>query len=387
MNTLLRAPKKFCSHLFRKGLHFYANHCKRRDVINERYREECVSISGLSQEFFTPLTKDEKNKVVAMWGDLLLGFGMSFKECEVYKHFRGFDERFLPFQVYLPLVSRRLNDYRYTKIYEHKSLLGRLTQGELQFPKCIVRCINKEYYSDDMSELSYEEAVTICLKYEKVIVKIAQEIAGGHGVQCLNKEKLGHKVFECEIRNMLLEPKVDFVIQEYLQQSPYMAKFNPDSVNTLRIQTLYLNGKFSVGSIILRMGNPGSLVDNLCSGGVVVGVNNDGRLHDFGYNAQLEVAHRHSGITFKDECIPELTKILEKVKADHIHQFSLCKYIGWDIMINENGCPVCIEVNTSQNGALPFQICCGPVFGERTKEVINYCMSKPFIYNKAIGRY
>ena len=291
----------------------------------------------------------------------------------------------MPFQVYLPLVSRRLNDYRYTKIYEHKSLLGRLTHGELQFPKCLVRCVNKEYYSDDMSELSYEEAVSTCLKYERVIIKIAQEISGGHGVQCLDKKKLGLDAYELEIKKVLLNTKVDFVVQECLRQSAYMAKFNPDSVNTLRVQTLYLNGKFSVGSIVLRMGTPGSRVDNFCSGGVVVGVNKDGCLNDFGYNAQLGVAYSHGGITFKGECIPGLTKILEKVKVDHIHQFSLCKYIGWDIMIDENNCPVCIEVNTSQNGVLPFQICCGPVFGDRTQEVIDYCMSKPFFYNKAIG--
>ena len=315
------------------------------------------------------------------------GGGISFKEFEVYKHFRGFDERFLPFQLYLPLVSRRLNDYKYCKLLEHKSLLGRFTHGVLPFPKCLVRCVNGEYYSDDMCQLSYEEALRLCLTPETIVAKISQEIAGGRGVKYLSRADLGDKVFECAVKDFFASTKCDFIVQECLQQCEETAKFNPDSINTLRIQSLYLNGKFSVGAIVFRMGNPGSAVDNLCSGGVVVGVNNDGRLDDVGYNARLEVARSHAGITFKGERIPCLPEILEMVKTDHIHQFSLCKYIGWDIMIDKSNKPLCIEVNTSQNGVLPFQICCGPVFGDRTQEVIDYCQTKPFFYDRAIARY
>ena len=362
---------------------WYLNRRATRDVNIERTREEEIAIGVLPKGLGVPLTAEEKASAIALWGKDLT----SFKEFEVYKRYRGFDPRFLPFHLYLPLISRRLNNYRYAKILEHKGLLGRLTHGSIKFPKCVVRCINGEYYSDDMVNISYEDAIAACNKEASLVFKLAEDSSGGHGVKLLSKSKLSGTVFIDEVKKLLQNTKNDFVVQECMRQHEVMEKFNPSSINTLRIQSLYLNGRFSIGAIVLRMGTPGSFVDNLCSGGILVGVDRYGNLGEVGYNARLELFKRHGEITFKGQRIDIVPEILKMIEEDHTHQFSICKFIGWDIMIDENNMPICLEVNTSQNGVLPFQICCGPVFGERTQEVIDYCKDKHFHYGRAIGSY
>lgn len=369
----------------RKFLSMYSKQCLRSDIKHERENEEQVSLLGVPGQMYAPLTNAEKDEVKALWGQVV--DVTSYKEFEVYKGVRGFDARFLPFHFYLPLISRRLNNYKYSKILEHKSFLGRLTHGSLPFPYCIVRSIDGHYYSNDMSEITLEDVLDECINEDRLILKISEESSGGHGVLCLEKNGEEVDAFKERIKKELAKIKADFVVQKCLRQHSSMAKYNSSSINTLRIQTLYLNGVFSVGSIILRMGIPGNIVDNLSSGGIVVGVNKDGFLNETGFDSKLTQYKNHGSVVFKGERIVQIKKILEMVEDDHIHQFAVCKYIGWDIMIDEENQPICLEVNTSQNGVLPFQICCGPVFGNRTQEVIDYCKTKPFKYGRSAFAY
>lgn len=46
--------------------------------------------------------------------------------------------------------------------------------------------------------------------------------------------------------------------------------------------------------------------------------------------------------------------------------------IGLDICLDENNEPVLIEVNLLEPGILYEQLCTGPIFGERTNEVLDY---------------
>lgn len=146
---------------------------------------------------------------------------------------------------------------------EHKSLNGYLVNSPIRFPHCYVRCVDGEFYTCDMRQISLHEAVEACSGQDCLILKDAQETSGGQSVEKLDlssasdaekAEKLT-KVFAQRSRN-------DFVVQECLRQHPSTAAFNPTSVNTFRVTTLYLNGRFSVLSIIFRMGKDGMKVDN-----------------------------------------------------------------------------------------------------------------------------
>ena len=334
-------------------------------------------MNGVSPDKFEPLTPTEKEEVVVYWGS---DIAKSFREFEVYKKARGFDVRFMPMSYYLPLITRRLNNYWYSELLEDKSLFGYLAKGPIRFPKCYVRTVSGEYYDENFKFITESAAKEICSGLDEFIVKAATGGHGGAGIEKIVLSGSDKDTRLAKVNEVFTARKGNLIVQEVLKEHESLRRFNPSSINTLRVQSLYLNGKVSVLSILLRMGTPGSLVDNACSGGCVVGVNHDGTLHESGYTSTYDKIDHSGNVNFKDvklDQIPDLIKLIERA---HLEQFPIVKYIGWDIMFDEQNTPVCIEVNTRQNGHLSFQLCCGPTFADRTEEVINYCKSKEFKY-------
>lgn len=92
--------------------------CEKKRILKERKVEESLIISSYPPNVFVALTPEEKNKVIKLWGGI--SSEISFKEYEVYKYLRGFDERFLSHELYLPLISHALNNYHYTKFLKIK---------------------------------------------------------------------------------------------------------------------------------------------------------------------------------------------------------------------------------------------------------------------------
>lgn len=353
-------------------------------IQQEKEHEERIILQHVEDDsVYTPLTETEKQEVRDYWGIE----PVSFKEYEVYKHFRGFDVRFMPMSIYLPLISRRLNDYQYTKILEHKSLFGYLTKGVVRFPHCFIRVVNGEYYSDDMRQLTKQEAIDNCLHCDRMVVKDSLGGFGGKGIEILKLNGLSLAERRKTIESSIDKRYTDFVIQEFLYEDEELKQFNPSSVNTIRIQSLYLNGKWSPVTIILRFGGEGSDVDNACSGGYTVGVHPDGSLYEYGYNYKMKRTDHIGNIIFRNTKLSFIPSLLKHVEEAHVKQFPICKYIGWDMIIDKNGEPVCIEINSCQNGHLTFQLSAGPTFGDRTSEVIEYCKTKEFFYNRSLLTY
>lgn len=312
---------------------------------------------------------------------------MSLSEIEVFKYVNGFDPRYLTHNVYLPVVARKLNDYKWTKIFENKSLMGFLPHGLLICPKVFARQVNGEWYGEAMEQMSFEEVCLICAKNDALIIKDAVESSGGMGVEKLDIKNLSKEQRVEILKSRLAARRKDVVVQEYIKQHPSFARFNASSLNTLRITTLYLNAQFSVCSIALRMGQQGAGVDNWGAGGIMLGVNPDGSLHDAGYDINLNKYTSSNGIVFKGACLEQVPELIREVEKAHTHDFSLCKFIGWDVTVNESNQGVLIEVNSSQPGVIGEQLCTGPIFGARTQEVVDYCKAKRFLYNRVIGQY
>lgn len=189
----------------------------------------------------------------------------SSKELEIFKHFNGFDPRYVSHYMYLPLIARKLNDYQYTKFFENKSLLGAINTNiscPLIFPKIYCRRINGDFYDSDLHQISKNEAVEICANQKLLIVKDSVDSAGGKSVAKIKLEELYNEEKKVVVEKEFLERKRDFVVQECVKQSSIMAEFNEKSINTFRISTLYLNGKASICNIVLRYGKQHMHVDN-----------------------------------------------------------------------------------------------------------------------------
>lgn len=357
----------------------------RAEVSKEQQWEEFLVLKNIPDSSLSELTEEEKKKVSKVFSPIC--DVNSFKELELFKHYNGFDSRYVSHYIYLPLIARRLNNYRYTNFFEHKSFLGFLVNRGLSFPKCFVRCIDREYYDGQMLQISKDDVIGICTKENKLLIKDSSGTSGGGSVQIAELSNLSLSDKIERINCILNERNADFVIQEILNQHESVAKFNRTSINTFRVTSLYLNGEYSTLSVVFRFGKAGKTVDNWGKGGIMIGVSPEGKLYERGYDIFLNEYTEYNGIKFSEQQFDFIPSLLHEVESTHKSSFPLCKLIGWDICYNYNGKPVVIEVNSSQPGLIGEQLCTGPIFGERTQEVIDYCSKKSFIYNKSFFQY
>lgn len=360
---------------------------KKRCISGEQFYEEGLVLENIPQESLMALTYEEQARVQALFGKMWGGKIQSFKELGLFKCYNGFDPRYVSHYMYLPLIAHKLNNYHYSKFFEHKSLLGYLVKGSLKFPFCYVRCIDGEYYDNDMNQLSQAVAMQLCLEQDSIVVKDSVGSSGGKSVEILHLNKLDETERKNEICRLFREREQDFVIQECISQHPSFSRFNSTSINTLRVTTLYLNGKYSTLSIVLRCGKTGMKVDNWGSGGIIVGVSETGKVAKVGYDIHLNKIESNNGVLFKKEVLSQVPALLKAIEQAHKNQFSLCKFIGWDICFDDKNVPVVIELNSSQPGLIGEQLCTGPIFGDRTEEVLDYCAKKQFAYQSSLFEY
>jgi len=137
------------------------------------------------------------------------------------------------------------------------------------------------------------------------------------------------------------------IIQKRIRQHSEMSKLYSESVNTIRLLSIYHPGRIQPLSAILRMGANG-VCDNLTTGGVAVGIDmKTGKLTKHGVMRPAfgRITERHpvSGAVFENFEIPFFRQTVELIGRLHKFFYGI-KCIGWDIAITEKG-PVIIEGN------------------------------------------
>lgn len=308
--------------------------------------EEDLNVKGITSFREKKLTSDEQKEVKAMWCGVKPRISM--KEYGIFKSVNGFDARYLSHHTYLPLIARRINNFHYTKFLEHKSLLGYLRSSLIRFPKCFVRCIDGELYTDDMQQVGEEEAVALCCKEDCLIAKSSVLNDGGKGVTKVELTGLEAVERDSGIRNALESSPRDYVIQECLKQHASTTCFNSLLVNMFRIATLYLNGRLSVLAITFRMVKVGMKVDNLGAESIFAGVGTDGKMAAPCYDINLIPFESQNGVTLKNAVPPQIPAALEHLKGNNKHSFSLRKLIGRGMAFDVDNEPILMEINNSQ---------------------------------------
>ena len=254
---------------------------------------------------------------------------------------------------------------------------------EINRPKTILQKIDGHYVFEDNTEISKEEAIHLLRSHEKFVCKVALGSGGGRGVQkvCWNQ------IMDPELfLEKLLKP-VDLIFQDVILQSDFMSSLNPDSVNTIRLLTLNINGKCTLLSSFIRMGSKGSFIDNFSSGGGAVGLSHDGFFSKFGVRKDFSNFYETpSGLLFKGLQVPDWNKVKEKILCFHQH-IPYANLIGWDIAIDKENKPVVIEINLDSAEIELHQLFNGPVFGDRFNEVREYIEQKKPLLRHAMITY
>ena len=264
-----------------------------------------------------------------------------FLAYRAYKKFRGFS----PYYVggyQSSFIWKALNPRELSSSLSNKAYMDFIFP-EVPFPKTFVRGITGNMYDADMNFLTLDEAVGILASQPEFIIKPSVIRSYGDGVMKMTAAK-DYAPNTDKIKDALMNAGPNFVVQEVLHQHPVMAELNPSSVNSCRITSLYIDGRygFSVG---LRIGKQGSYIDNWRQG-YYIGVSETGVINDFGYDIKMNpIRETDTHIAFGGIQIPGFDKMAALVEYVHKKYFPMCGVIGWDMMAGSDGEPHIIEFN------------------------------------------
>lgn len=167
---------------------------------------------------------------------------------------------------------------------------------------------------------------------------------GGNNVYICSTIDLGYRVngerMTGEEFETLVEGLQDYLVCEFVDQSPFFSAVYPDTTNTLRIITMFdeTAGKAFIPIAIIRAGTDRSVpVDNFSEGGLSAEV--DIETGELGTALQLRDQtdlvehdeHPSTGTQLAGAAIPAWTAIRDKVLAIAEANQQL-PYVGWDVV-------------------------------------------------------
>lgn len=242
----------------------------------------------------------------------------------------------------------------------------------MKFPDTIFRNISGKFLDKDYNPVSKADVITLLESKDKFVVKPSIDNGVGKGVMLI---KHGDNIVK-----ILSDFGTDYIIQEVFEQHPTIARFNPSSVNVIRYISLYYNREVIPVMAALRCGAEGAFTDNSIDsdgkGMFVIGIDDNGRLKDIGYHScGLSLKDCPNGEKFAGVQIPGFDKITQTVKEAHKRLVHF-GFVAWDFAVGKDGEPCCMEYNIKGPGVLYYQYVNGPLFGQYTKDVLEYCKNK-----------
>lgn len=352
----------------------YNNQIRNRQSLQESRNDNRAVGSFLDRSI--SLDKNEKELISQKWGSLISNLKRGYDFYRGLKAISGFNADYLPASYFYPYIESILNPSRWKYNLRHKSLFEMAFSEGINHPVTVVRSFGGMLFDSSYRPITADEAaLKVASSSQPLLFKPSTDTCQGSGIALHHPDKL--RDLAMRIKNgEILSKYGDFVLQELVEQSEETAIYNPSSLNCMRITTLNLNDRISVCSRAIKCGPKDSVVDNIGSGkrGVIVGIHPDGTLCDKGFYGNGEWATEHNGVTFTDKKIRHFHRVVDA--ALQLHRYvPQCKIIGWDIALDSTETPVLIEGNFEYPGITMEQMCSGPIFGERTDEVISFCKS------------
>ncbi|MBQ5428651.1 MAG: hypothetical protein IIT51_08870 [Oscillospiraceae bacterium] len=292
------------------------------------------------------------------------------------------DPRYIPSDLYYLELLPYLNNFNFARATEDKNYL------DLRFPdvkqaKTVCRRMAGEYYDGSMELIRRDDAVRLCREHPGTLFIKPSVYAGfGRGIRKFDPAVCTEKT----IRDLFEETGVNFIVQEKIRQHASLAALNPDSVSTVRILSLFLDGKVSVTNMFLRVGVPGT--DH-----VTVGSEYNAEILPDGHVSPKVcldegrwLDSRSERVIAEDFVLPGAESLRALVQRIHprVGQF---KWIGWDLTVDEDGDPLLIEINTCP-GDSAQRVCGRPLFGELTDRVLeDYFFHRTLEKNQRKGSF
>ena len=198
----------------------------------------------------------------------------------------------------------------------------------------------KEYFGRECVSIEGKKDINkfrdFCSRHDTFIVKPLSGSYGGKGIRkiTISEDNPCDTVFG----NLLDEmKKTPYMLEEVIEQDPGMAKFHPQSVNTIRLVTLNENRNVEVVQACVRIGTGDSIVDNGClSSSVDIErgvVTSPGRC---AHKAGLYTFHPDTGEQIIGAQIPKWEELKTQI-VDMANVLPSQRVIGWDLALSTKG--------------------------------------------------
>ena len=308
------------------------------------------------------------------------------------------EPRIIPIDLYLNEIIPCLNNLQLRFAIADKCFydvyLSNVKQAET-----VCKCIAGFYYNANMNMITKSDAIKLCLGHEgKIVIKPSINSSSSRNVYSIDPSSANEK----DICDVFEELGAYFIVQHRIEQHKELAKLNPDTVNTIRVNSLLTEDGVYIPCMIIRVGGPNQQIVEQGSGGWGCEIEKDGSLNgkrlinnvkfyknndgedcvknQMEWLTTPEIARKEVG--FK---IPSVDKLCEVVKEAHM-RLPHFRWIGWDFTIDEGGDPVLIEYNLVP-GYHGSQLAGGkPMFGDLTEKILNDCYISKKFERKKLGR-
>lgn len=320
-------------------------------------------------------TKKQQNEFDEYWL-YVYGKRIPNKWNRLYEAFNGvYRADYIPEKLYSLEIEPALNDFVYARVLEDKAVLESLCCGcGVKVPETVCVLSGGRFYDKDRFPVTQERALDLLSEANDVVLKPSVGGSSGFGIAFFENFSL---LTQEEKKSALKNAGNEFIAQKRLKTAFEYSVFNPSSVNTVRVITYMLGESVYHVPLVLRMGRSGKNVDNIHSGGLSVGVSDDGTLlkeaFELNYGDKKTVFQKHpdSGVVFEGYKLPCMASIISAAKRLH-GRFPHLGIISWDFAVDENKDVVLIEANIrGQSIWFPQMLHGKGAFEENTKAVFD----------------
>ena len=316
-----------------------------------------------SKENIAPLSAAQDEEAKAYWQR----FGFDIKT-DWHRFFYAMTGRWTPQyitnSVFYRYIQDSLNDRRITSAWSDKAYLDRFVNAA-RTPRCVVRNTSGRLSNESFELISPEEAESIMNRYDALVVKPALFTSKGKGVRLIKKPY--------DFKAVDREYKSNYVIQLPITQHKDMAQLNSSSVNTIRVNSVLLDGKAEIMSCFVKVGKQGEFADNSGHERYFIGIDpQTGKYMDYCIDHDLnKYTSIPSGFNFAGQPVPNFDQLKETVAKAHacIPHFA---FAFWDVCVEADGNATIIEANLDTPNIIVAQATGFPFLGEQTEQIMRY---------------
>ena len=184
------------------------------------------------------------------------------------------------------------------------------------------------------TEKASEDEIRAFIERHGEVLKKPIYESGGSGIELLRREDMSDELLK-ELKRRA------YVLEERIVQHHLLNEINPSCVNSVRVVTILDKDRIpQIVGAALRCGAPGSIVDNLHSGGAAYPIDlATGKISRPGRDNVSEKSydtHPSTGMFMIGLQLPNWDILLHEVReAAKLSQNMI--YLGWDIAVTEDG--------------------------------------------------